>query len=63
MSELLIELFSFIEKSIILREESKFQFTKNLSDVLVLIREVGEELGVSLDDLSFLKIDTLHIDL
>ena len=58
-----IEFFSFIEKAIKLRERSKFEFTKNLSETLRLIGELGVENGFSLSDLSYANINdikTLH---
>ena len=54
-----IELFSFIEDAISLRESSKFEFTKNLSDSLSLIGSLGKELGLSLKEVSFLNIEDI----
>ena len=54
-----IELFSFIEDAISLRESSKFEFTKNLSDSLSLIGLLGKELGLSLSDMSFTNIEDI----
>ena len=42
-----------------MREEFKFEFTKNLSDVLEIISQLGSELGFSKDDLSYLDIKTI----
>lgn len=41
------------------REESKFIFTRCLSDVLSLIIKFGESHGLTREDISFLKIDTI----
>lgn len=59
-----VAFFGFLEKSIQLREWSKFQFTKNLSDILTLIGRVGESYGFSREDMAFSEILTfkeLHI--
>lgn len=50
------ELFDFIKQSIEGREMSKFLFTKNVSDSLTLIAKIGEELGYSREDCSYLDI-------
>ena len=47
---------SFIRESIQLREILKFEFTKNLSDALLLITEGGKMRGLDVNDLSNLKI-------
>jgi glutamine kinase len=47
---------NFIRESISGRENLKFEFTKNLSDVIELISSVGKELGFSKDELSYLDI-------
>ena len=54
-----IELFSFIEDAISLRESSKFEFTKNLSDCLTLIGLLGKDLGLSPKELSFSNIEDI----
>jgi phosphohistidine swiveling domain-containing protein len=51
--------FEFIRSAIELRESSKFNFTRNLSDALVLLGEYGSQFDISADDLSFVKISTL----
>lgn len=51
--------FEFISSAIELRESSKFHFTRNLSDALVLLGEYGAQFDISADDLSFVKIATL----
>lgn len=50
------ELLSFIKKAIEVRELSKFEFTKNLSDAIELIAISGGELGFSRNELSFLDV-------
>ena len=47
---------SFIREAIQLREILKFEFTKNLSDALLLITEGGKMRGLDVNDLSNLKI-------
>ena len=49
-----VGLFDFIEAGIELRELAKFHFTRNLSDALVLIAEVGGQHGFSREDLAML---------
>ena len=51
------ELFYFIENSIKWRELAKFYFTKNLSDLLLLIGSFAEELGISKHKVSHARID------
>lgn len=46
----------FVSQSIILREELKFHFTKNLSDALEIISLLGEKFGFSREDMSNLDI-------
>ncbi|WP_428325002.1 PEP/pyruvate-binding domain-containing protein [Nitrosopumilus sp.] len=53
------ELFSFIRNSLKMREEIKFEFTKNLSDFLEIIAEIGIELGFTRQELSFLDLKTI----
>ena len=59
-----VGLFNFIQAGIELRELSKFHFTRNLSDALALIAEVGAQHGFSRDDLAYCDIATfkeLHV--
>jgi len=59
-----VELFDFMQAGIEQRELAKFQFTRNLSDALVLISDYGSELGFSKDDLAYCDISIfkeLHI--
>lgn len=53
------ELFSFLKIVIEGRELVKFKFTKILSTVLDLITELGNEIGISSQDLAHLEINTL----
>ena len=54
-----IQLLSFIKEAIALREFSKFEFTKNLSAALKLLCDIGEELDIDRNDLSFLNIKSI----
>lgn len=49
----------FIIKSLIQREELKFEFTRNLSDALELIAEAGKKLGFTRKEISNLDIKTI----
>lgn len=49
-------LLDFIKSAITLRELAKFEFTKNLSEILVLIEKVGEDIGFKKDRLSYSEI-------
>jgi phosphohistidine swiveling domain-containing protein len=51
-----VGLFDFMQAGIELRELSKFHFTRNLSDALVLIAEVGAQHGISREDLAYSDI-------
>ena len=48
----LVGLFDFIKGAIEGREYAKYVFTKNLSDVLSLIKSLGKDLNFSIDELS-----------
>jgi glutamine kinase len=54
-----VGLFSFMKSAIEGREHSKFVFTKNLSDVLLLVKKFGLEYDITLDDLAYLDIKDL----
>jgi len=59
-----VGLLDFMQSGIELRELAKFEFTRNLSDVLALITKVGEQYGFSREDLAFCDIEVfqeLHI--
>lgn len=51
-----VGLFDFMQAGIELRELSKFHFTRNLSDALALITEVGSQYGFARDDLAYCDI-------
>ena len=59
-----VSLLDFMQSGIQLRELSKFYFTKNLSDALALISQVGENLGFDKQDLAFCSVGVfkeLHV--
>ncbi|MBI96966.1 MAG: phosphoenolpyruvate synthase [Verrucomicrobiales bacterium] len=59
-----VGLFDFIQSGIELRELAKFHFTRNLSDALALITEIGVQHGISREDLAFADIEVfkeLHV--
>ena len=61
--ELDIDVLSFIEfvkAGIEGREYAKFVFTRSLSDALTLIRRLGEEHGLSVEDCSYLDYDVIR---
>jgi hypothetical protein len=51
-----VGLLEFMQAGIELRELAKFHFTRNLSDALALIAEVGARYGFSRDDLAYCDI-------
>ena len=51
-----VGLFDFIQAGIELRELAKFHFTRNLSDALALITEVGGQYGFNTADLAYCDI-------
>ncbi len=53
-------IFDFIRAAIEGREYAKFVFTRSLSDVLQLIGQLGERLGFSPEDLSFVDIQAVR---
>ena len=53
------QLSFFIKNSLIMRENIKFEFSKNLSDALELIANIGIEFGFSRQDIAFLDIETI----
>ena len=52
-------LLDFILRAIPGREWAKFEFTKNVSEVLELAAEYGEHLGLSREDASYLSIERI----
>ena len=55
-----VALFDFLEQAIEWREKSKFEFTRNVSDVLELIADLGHSLGFSRDDMSFVDLRAIQ---
>jgi hypothetical protein len=53
-----VGLFEFLQGGIELREMAKFQFTRNLSDVLALIGEYGSRCGFSREDMAYCDVTT-----
>ena len=53
-------LIEFIKAGIEGREYAKFVFTRSLSDALSLIRQLGEEYGLSIEDCAFLDYDAIR---
>lgn len=51
-----ITLFNFIKSAIEAREYGKFVFSRSLSQTLVLIEQLGSQVGFSRDDLAFADI-------
>ncbi len=56
------DLFEFSRKAIEAREFSKFEFTKNLSDALEIIANVGENMGFTRKELSLLELKDIFIE-
>ena len=54
-----LSIFDFIKGAIEGREYAKFVFTKSLSDILLLITELGNENNLNVNDLSFCNINCL----
>jgi glutamine kinase len=55
-----LSLIEFIKAGIEGREYAKFVFTRSLSDALSLIRQMGEEYGLSVEDCAFLDYDAIR---
>jgi phosphohistidine swiveling domain-containing protein len=55
-----LSLIEFIKAGIEGREYAKFVFTRSLSDALSLIRQLGEEHGLSVEDCAFLNYDVVR---
>ena len=53
------EFVEFASKSIFWREQAKFEFTKNLSEILEAIVTIGSKYGITREDLAFLDIREL----
>lgn len=59
-----VGLLDFLQNGIELRELAKFHFTRNLSDALALIAQVGAQYGISREDLAYCDISAfqeLHV--
>lgn len=54
-----ITLFEFIKSAVEGREYSKFVFTKGISEILRLIKQVGNELGLTLEECSYLDVQDI----
>jgi len=54
-----LSLFDFIKGAIEGREYAKFVFTKSLSDALVLIKDIGKDIDIDNDCLSYMDINAL----
>lgn len=52
-------LVKYARRAMIGREDAKFVFSRNLSDALEAITRWGEQLGLSREDLSFLRVSDL----
>jgi len=52
-------LLSFVVRSIEQRENSKFEFSRHLSEALSLLKQLGEGAGMGVDDMSFVSIDCI----
>jgi len=55
-----LSLIEFIKGGIEGREYAKFVFTRSLSDALVLIRQMGEEYDLSVEDCAYLDYDAIR---
>ena len=55
-----LSLIEFIKGGIEGREYAKFVFTRSLSDALVLIRQMGEEYDLSIEDCAYLDYDVIR---
>lgn len=53
-------LIDFIRKAIAARERSKLDFTRLVSQVLVDVRQLGEQFGFDVDDMSYVPVPTLR---
>ena len=55
-----MEFFRFCRLVIEWRERAKFEFSHNVSAALTRLRSVGEQLGFSADDLSYISLSTFR---
>ncbi len=56
-----LSMIEFIKAGIEGREYAKFVFTRSLSDALSLIRQLGEDHGLSKEDCAFLSYDAIRV--
>jgi hypothetical protein len=54
------ELMTFIRKAIAARERAKLDFSRLVSQVLVDVRQLGEERGFDVDDMSYVPVPVLR---
>ena len=54
------ELMDFVRTAIAARERSKLDFTRLVSQVLVDVRQLGEQLGFDVDDMSYVPVTVLR---
>ena len=54
-----IDFFDFIRSTINLRERTKFEFTKSLSDAIELIADGGNEIGLTREELANLSLNDI----
>jgi hypothetical protein len=50
-------LLAFIADSVARREESKFEFSRHLSEAMSLIKDLGARCGLDVNDMSYVDID------
>jgi hypothetical protein len=50
------DFLDFASSAIFWREQAKFEFTKNVSHILNLIIEIGNDLGITREELAFLDV-------
>ena len=55
-----VTLFDFLQEAIEWRERSKFEFSKNVSDVLELLVELGASIGFTREDMSYVDIRAIQ---
>ena len=55
------QLKEFFINSIVNRERAKFEFTKTVSDILVLIEQYGKGYGFSREEMAFLDIEQIRL--
>jgi phosphohistidine swiveling domain-containing protein len=56
----ILELMDFVKTVIEGREYGKFVFTRNLSEAMQLIAEIGQKEGISRDDLAYLNVRVIY---